>query len=48
MQVDGSDVSLTDGKYEFKNIAGNHTINVYFKEAAARAALSRFSARLAW
>lgn len=33
MQVDGSDVSLTDGKYEFKNIAGNHTINVYFKEA---------------
>lgn len=33
VQVDGSDVSLTDGKYEFKNIAGNHTINVYFKEA---------------
>lgn len=33
MQVDGTDVSLTDGKYEFKNIAGNHTINVYFKQA---------------
>lgn len=33
VQVDGTDVSLTDGKYEFKNIAGNHTINVYFKQA---------------
>ena len=35
VQVNGSDVSLTNGTYEFKNVASNSTINAYFKEVGS-------------